>query len=95
MYRLWFESHREGEVKNTAVFGLAVTIKTFNIHIPMPSHFHFLVSMLEQWFLNFSEHENYLENLGQISGLLFWTFSRCGLSLRICISNKFPDDAVF
>lgn len=29
----------------------------------MTQHFHFLVSMLEQWFANFSEYQNYLENL--------------------------------
>lgn len=43
---------REGEIESTT-FELAGSITNFQI----------LVSALEQWFSNFSEHQDYLENL--------------------------------
>lgn len=45
-------TNREGEVESTA-FDLAGSITNFQI----------LVSVLKQWFSNFSEHQDYLENL--------------------------------
>lgn len=58
---------KEGEVENTA-FGFTVS-KILSTYF-MTWCFHFSIPMLEQWFSDFSKHQNYLENrfLGPSSG---------------------------